>query len=258
MTAPGDDAPITSVRNPLVVDAARLGRTAERRLSGRTLLEGPVIVAEAVAAGFTPEIVFVAEGDRAGRDIAAASRARVVIVSDQVLSRLSTTQHPQSPVAVIAIPPPSARPGGRAVVAWEVGDPGNCGTLIRAAAAFGYDYLAGPGTADTWSPKVIRAAAGGHFHTGLGTAASLEEAGEGRTLVATVVAGGAPPHRLPDDAAILVGSEPHGLPPEAVAACAERVTIPMAGGVESLNAAVAGAIVAFLGARDPGANLTSP
>jgi TrmH family RNA methyltransferase len=256
MTAPAE--PITSVRNPLVADAARLGRARDRRRLGRTLLEGPGLVAEAVAAGIVPETVFVLSDDGAGAELAAASRGRVLMVSEQVLARVSTTQHPQSPVAVIAIPPSSARPGRRALVAWQLGDPGNCGTLIRTAAAFGYDYLAGPGSADTWSPKVLRAAAGSHFRAGIGDADTLDDVASGRTLVATVVAGGDPPGPLPPDAAILIGSEPQGLPPEVVAACATAVTVPMLGGVESLNAAVAGAIVAFLGAWDPGANLTSP
>jgi len=256
MTPP--DGPITSVRNPLVADAARLGRGQERRRVGKTLLEGPGLVAEALAAGITPETLFVLDGDPEGAELAAASKGRVVIVGEEVLARISTTQHPQSPVAVIAIPPPSVRPGSRALVAWQLGDPGNCGTLIRTAAALGYDYVAGPGTADTWSPKVLRAAAGGHFHTGIGGAADLAEVVAGRTPVATVVTGGGPPGPLPADAAILIGSEPHGLPEEVVAACSITVTVPMVAGVESLNASVAGAIVAFLGAWDPGANLTSP
>lgn len=66
-------------------------------------------------------------------------------------------------------------------------------------------------------------------------------------MVATVAKGGAPPGPLPANSVILVGSEPHGLPPDMVAAADHAVSIPMSSGTESLNAAVAGAIIAFLG-----------
>ena len=166
---------------------------------------------------------------------------------------MSSTREAQSPVAVIPIPAGEVPPGGRVIVVWGLGDPGNFGTLIRSAAAFGFGVLVGPGSADVWSPKVLRAAAGAHFRTPIGIASDLAavRAG-GRLIVATVPRGGEPPGRLPGAAAVLVGSEPHGLPGDIVAAADLRVTIPMAAGTESLNAAVAGAIVAYLGGIDRG------
>jgi len=241
-----------------VLEAARLGRSRERRGSGRTILEGPVLVGEAVSAGHRLERVFALTGDRAAREAARMAGCPLHPVGPEVLARPSTTDHPQTPVAVLVVPPPSARTGVRALVAWGLGDPGNCGTLIRTAAAFGYDYIAGPESAETWSPKVLRAATGGHFHTGIGLVDGIDRLREGRTLVATVPRGGGLPGPLPPNAAILIGSEPHGLPDEVVAACDLAVTVPMAGAIESLNAAVAGAIVAFIGASGPRANLATP
>jgi len=236
-----------------VLDAVRLHRHRGRVAAGRTLLEGPKIVGEAVARGVPLEAVFGLAGDDDGRSLAAAGEAEYLVVAPEVLAKVATTTTPQSPIAVIAIPDPTVTPGGRVMVAWGVGDPGNCGTLIRTAAAFGFRYLAGPGAADTWSPKVIRAAAGGHFSTQIGDVSDLDAVRSGgRIVVATVSAGGGAPGPLPPDAAILVGSEPHGLPAEITGAADLLVTIPMAPGAESLNAAVAGAIVAFVGSTGPG------
>lgn len=240
-------ADIVSPRNQAVLDAVRLHRRRGRIEAGSTLLEGPVLIGEALAHGVTVRSIFGRGDDDRGRALAAEAGIEYLAVSPGVLEKIATTDTPQSPVAVIAIPEGSVVSGGRVLLAWGVGDPGNCGTLIRTAAAFGYGYLAGPGAADTWSPKVLRAAAGGHFRTGVSEASDLHAARTGgRTLVATVASGGEPPGPLPADVAILVGSEPHGLPPEVVEAADIRVTIPMTPGAESLNAAVAGAIVAYL------------
>lgn len=219
---------------------------------GATLLEGPHLVAAAVEAGVPLVRVFAAAGDHDGIALADSAGVPVVVVAADVVAVLGTTEQPQSPIAVMPIPGPAVPPGGRVLVAWGVSDPGNCGTLIRSAAAFGYGYLSGPGTADTWSPKVLRAGAGAHFATGHGTADDLAAVRSGgRTIVATVARDGHPPGRLPPDAAVLVGSEAHGLPDDLVAMADDLITIPTAAGVESLNAGVAGAIVAYLGVFGP-------
>jgi TrmH family RNA methyltransferase len=236
---------VASPRNRRVQEAIKLHRARERAGSGCTLLEGPHLVAEAMRAGARFEHVFATPED----PLAEVARSRgidVVIVSERVLQRLSTTESPQSPAAVVEIPDPVIPESGHVIVCWGLGDPGNMGTLIRTAAAFGMGFAVGPGCVDPWSPKVLRAAAGGHFRTCVGSVADLSGLG-GRLLVATVARGGMPPGRLDAgrDSAVLVGDEAHGLPDEVVAAADVAVTIPMPGGMESLNAAVAGAIVAF-------------
>jgi TrmH family RNA methyltransferase len=157
-------------------------------------------------------------------------------------------------VAVAAVPAPVIPEHGDLIAAWGVGDPGNLGTLIRTAAAFGMSFAAGPGTADPWSPKVLRSGAGGQWSTPVGETADLEALrGSDRALVATVVSGGEPPvavHRYPT-VCVLVGDEALGLPADVVAAADVAVTIPMPGGTESLNAAVAGAILAYEVRRGP-------
>jgi TrmH family RNA methyltransferase len=194
-----------------------------------------------LATAFPLETVFTLEGD--GADYGGA---RVVAVTDEVVARIATTATPQAPVAVAVIPESVIADSGDLLVAWGVGDPGNVGTLIRTAAAFGFGFVCGPDTADTWSPKVVRAAAGASFRTAIGNAETIEglRAG-GRRVVAAVASGGAPPVRGPEAIALLIGSEAHGLPDDVVEAADIRVTIPMTSGSESLNAGVAGSILAY-------------
>lgn len=233
---------ISSTRNPAVMEAARLHRVRHRRDTRRTLLEGPSVVLEAIGAGVPLLEVYVLEGEPVPPGFADTAS----IVTADVLGKLAGTSSPRGPIAVIGIPE-SALPTDRpALVAWGVSDPGNCGTMVRTAAAFGYGYVSGPESADPWSPKVLRAGAGGHFRTTVATVGDLGSL-RGLRLVGTVARGGDAPGRVRAGEALIVGSEAHGLPDEVVAACDRLVTIPMRGGTESLNAAVAGGIAAYLG-----------
>jgi TrmH family RNA methyltransferase len=133
-------------------------------------------------------------------------------------------------------------------VLWELSDPGNVGTLIRTAAAFTLDVITTPGTADVWSPKVLRAGAGGHFDVGLAPVGSIDALKElGYRVIAAVARGGAWPDevQIRSPAALLIGNEAHGLPEEIVVAADIRVSIPMPGGIESFNAGVAGSLLAY-------------
>ena len=238
-------AHITSRRNPAVAAVARLHRVKHRRVTGLSVIEGPQLVEEAIDNGVKPKEIYGLDDDDSAR---LASRAGIplVTVSEPVLRKLSATETPQGPVAVIDIPQPAIPPNKRLLVAWGVADPGNCGTMLRSAAAFGYAYASGPGSADVWSPKVLRSAAGGHFQTEIGIVSTLEDL-SGRLLVGTVAEGGEVPGPVAQNAAVIIGSEARGLPSQIVDACDRLMTIPMPGGTESLNAAVAGAIVAYLG-----------
>jgi RNA methyltransferase, TrmH family len=234
----------------MVVGAARLHDRRGRAASGTALLEGPIVVGEAVAAGAGVETVFATADDERAAGLAETAGARLVIVGDVAFSRIATTASPQSPAAVVRIPAPSTPRHGHLLVAWGLSDPGNAGTLIRVAAAFGFAYVAGPGTVDPWAPKVLRAAAGAHFRTALGVCDGVDDLrATGRRLVAAVPRGGEAPGPFTADTALLIGSEAHGLPDDVAAACDALVTIPMAPGSESLNAAVAGAIIAFSAGR---------
>ncbi len=236
--------PIRSVKNARVAAAIELRRTRTRRRRGATLLEGPHLLDAAASAGASISVIFALTDDHHSRDLAATVGAEWIPVTPVVLRRLAPTEHPRGPVAVLEIPP--ARPPSRDTLVLAVRDPGNAGTLIRTAAAFGLDVVVADGAVDPWSPKVLRAAAGAHFHVAVGRGIP-----PGWKTIATIPRGGSelddlgslldPRHRW----AILVGDEAHGLPPELQASADVAVSIPMEGETESLNAAVAGALVAY-------------
>lgn len=234
--------PVRSPRNPRVARAAGLHRAAERRARGLTLLEGPHLLSEAVAARAAIIEVFGLPDDVEGRRLAGGSGAEWVAVSPEALARIASTEHPRGPVAVLAVP--GDAPPTRDALDVFVTDPGNAGTLIRTAAAFGLDVVFEVGAVDPWAPKVLRAGAGAHFRT---TVTRSSDPGVGRIL--TRNRGGVDPGGLgavldPGRRwAVVVGTEAGGIPAGVVGEVA--VTIPMPGGTESLNAAVAGAIVAY-------------
>ena len=128
---------------------------------------------------------------------------------------------------------------------WHVADPGNVGTLLRAADAFGAGVALSEGCADPTGPKAVRASMGAIFRVPL--SAFDEPAGK---RVALVAHGGTPLSELATggDVVLVLGAEREGLPPEVLEQCAERVSIPQAGG-ESLNVAMAGAIALYELAR---------
>jgi TrmH family RNA methyltransferase len=129
---------------------------------------------------------------------------------------------------------------------WHVGDPGNVGTLLRAADAFGAGVALSEGCADPTGPKALRASVGSIFRVPL---SDFEEPAGKR--VALVPGDGIPLPELDSggDVVLVLGAEREGLPPEVLERCDERVSIPQPGGGESLNVAMAGAIALYELAR---------
>lgn len=244
--------PVRSHRNPRVVEAARLHRVRERRATGKTILEGPGLLAEAVAAGVAPDVVFALREDEVTGQLARDHRFELTLVELAVLRRVTGTATPRGPAAVISVPAPVPPTGRDMIVAWGLSDPGNVGTLIRTAAAFGWGFGYTTGTADPWAPKVLRAGAGGHFRLAISSVESIQTLEDvGLATVALVVGGGVSPDALGSGShALLVGEEAPGLPPDVVEQSAHKVSIPMPGGTESLNAAIAAGIVIYELSKD--------
>lgn len=252
------DAVITSTANPLVREAAALAEAAARRRTGRHLAEGPRVVAEALRAGLA-ERVLVGEDVPLATDAALAaaldaSAAEVVRLGERALARVATTVTPTGPVAVVRTPALDAAlpPRGAVLVLDALADPGNVGTLVRAADAAGAAAVVVLGDgADPFSPKAVRASAGSCYHlpvlvrrdrvTGLAELALGRElhglAADASTSVFDAV--------VPEDLALVVGNEARGLDPATRGALTGTVAVPMRGGAESLNAALAGAIALF-------------
>ena len=247
-----------------------------RSAEGAYLVDGPVLLAEALASGASVRGVYVepdaarpAVGDVVDAATAAGVRVREVVPG--ALAKVLDLGSPQSVVAVVDQQPAecadvvaTAAAERRPLLALvEVADPGNVGTLVRTAEAAGCVGVVLVGScADLFNPKTVRATAGAVFRVPVAPAADLEQlrapSRHDVRLVGTVGDAGPPPECVALDGAavIVVGSEAHGLSAGSVAACDELVTIPMHGSVESLNAAVAGSVVAFEAARQrrsPGA-----
>jgi TrmH family RNA methyltransferase len=154
-------------------------------------------------------------------------------------------------VVAVAWPELEPRPGLRLVLD-GLQDPGNVGTLLRSAEAAGVGLvLATRGIADLYSPKVVRAAMGAHFSQPLRSDLSWDEIGAELGLCPVVYAADATasmPYYAADwrqPAALIVGSEAHGVSEEGGAWATHRIAIPMLGRAESLNAGVAGSVILF-------------
>ena len=228
--------PVRSHRAKSVVEASRLHRARERRARGLTLVEGPDVLCDVVEAGAE---VFETFG------VDPAEGSGIVPVDQRALERLAGTKSPRGPVAVVQIPTEWLDRDRSLLVSVGVSDPGNVGTMIRTAAAFGWGFAYTEGSADPWSPKTIRAGAGGQFQTPVAKVGSISELGEWE-LIATVVQDGEPPESMPGGrVALLIGEEAHGLPDTVIGVARHRMTIPTPGPSESLNAAIAAGIAVY-------------
>lgn len=258
---------LTNVRSDRVAAVRGLRQGAVRERTGRFLVEGPQGVREAVryAAERVHDLYLTeAAAGRYAVDIvqpALAAGLRVHSVSEQVLAAMCDAQTPQGVAAVVEVAHPTleavlaAKPT-RLVLLHEVRDPGNAGTVIRAADAAGFDaVLLSASSVDVTAPKVVRSTAGSIFHvpvvTALQTPATLEvlRAHGIRSLAAD----GAGPVTLGEadlsGAHVwLFGTEATGLPDGLRDACDTVVTVPIHGKAESLNLAMAATVCLYASA----------
>ena len=247
---------ITSRANPLITRFRKLASDRKlRRKEGLMVCEGPKMLSEALAWGFVPETALVTE-DFEGT---LPEETRTVQVPADLLKSVAPTQTPQKVLFLVPVPSaslPETLTGKRYLVLDGLQDPGNVGTLWRTADAFGADGLILlPGCADPWSPKTVRATMGACFRLPVWEAA-LEAAravfSRSRlALYATALRDDTLDLRELTDArcAVAVGSEGHGVSRALLDACDATVKIPMTDRCESLNAAVAGAVVLWELAR---------
>lgn len=217
---------------------------------------------EALAAGAVRELFCTPSQAREG----ISYDGPVHLVDERAAAALSETVHPQGVVAVCAlndVPVDAALARGPrlAVLLAEVNDPGNAGTVLRTADAAGAGLVAfGGGSVDPYNGKVVRSAAGSHFHVDLVCDVPAEQViaaaravglrvlaatGEGAADLDDEDAAG----RLVAPTLWVLGNEARGLPPDLAGRCDERVRIPIYGRAESLNLATAAAVVLYASAR---------
>ncbi len=252
---------ITSSSNSVIKRARSLLRRKGRYEERAFLVEGARAVFDAFAAGCTVEVVLL-RADPGMRDLGGRLPAGVSTrsVEPRVFDGISDVIHSQGILAIVSMDAlPHSRPKPDVVplllVVDAVLDPGNLGTLLRSAAGGGVsEVLVTPETVDPFNPKCVRAAMGAHFRIPL-VGASVEEVSHRVRTTPTVAladAGGSVDYAEVDwtgPGTIIVGGEAAGAS-EAIRSCATvTVRIPLSGGVESLNAGVAGSLLIFEAAR---------
>ena len=248
-------APITS-RSNARVKALRASFSGKASRPGEGVgIEGEHLVAEALRSGFEFETVFLRLGservlERAS--LAGLGKAKVVVLSADVFASAVETASPQGIAATILLREVvvASEVSGPVLVLEELQDPGNFGTLLRSAEAFGASLvMVTPGTVSQWNPKVMRASAGSVFRVAVvrGTLADIAARLVGVEVYAAVAQMDGAVSLLETQfgarCALMVGNEGAGLSAEAVALARHRVRIPCA--VESLNAAVAGSTLLY-------------
>ena len=252
---------ITSLQNPRIQHVRRLqAQVRARREAAECVVEGVRLSEEALEAGWQARLVLHLDnlsprGEAVVRGLAALG-AQVEVVSQQVMDAISDTETPQGLLAVLALQPLPLPPAPDFVLIPDgVRDPGNLGTILRTAAAAGVQaVLLPPGCADAYAPKVVRSAMGAHFRLpicsmdweGMRMYLNPPAAPRPRLYLADAAAG--LPYTQADlraATALVVGGEAEGAGAQAAKLADERLHIPMPGGAESLNAAIAAAILMF-------------
>jgi RNA methyltransferase, TrmH family len=247
-------------RGPRRVESRQNGRIKELRAAlargARTphiAVEGLHLIEEAVKSDLKLHTIFVRSGSEGLLEHLELGDAEVLIVTEDVFLSATTTEHPQGIAALVEAPEFTLQAMLRGtplvVIAAGLQDPGNLGTMVRSAEAFGATgMILLPGTVSLSNAKTLRASSGSAFRLPViamsadDAFAALREAGV-QIVAAVARDGGEADLRGP--CALLLGNEGSGLPDAWITSADARVTIPYPGAVESLNAAVAGSVLLY-------------
>jgi len=252
---------LTSPHNPRLARVRGLLEKRKQRDEEQAfVVEGVRLAEEALQAGQRPELLlYTSQLSERGQAVVEAFRTagvETLEVAPRLMDSLSDTETSQGVLGVFPLPQRGVEnlPAGLnfALIADNLRDPGNLGTLLRSAAAAGVQAaLLSPGTTDAFAPKVLRAGMGAHFrlpvlHLGWeAIRAACQEQGL-RVFLAEAASGAAMwDLDLRGPLALMVGSEAEGSSPEARSLASQAIRIPMPGQSESLNAAVAASILLF-------------
>lgn len=252
---------IQSRDNPFFKELVKLGGSARQRgKANQTLLDGTHLLAAYLDSGKLPQHILLNVAALRDAEITAllerAAGVPVTQLDDKLFAELSELKTPTGMLALIGLPQPTGTIADSrfALLLEDIQDPGNLGSMLRSAAAAGCDAVfLSTGCADAWSPKVLRAAMGGHFALNIRERQDLP--GVARAFPGTLLAASLQAKRslygcdLRGNVAFLVGNEGAGLSAGLLDMATQTVAIPMTGKIESLNAAAATAICLFEAVR---------
>jgi TrmH family RNA methyltransferase len=266
---------VQSKQNARLKELRRALAFPVREGRGLAGIEGPNLLKEAIRAGLRIDCVFAAEGFEAVLEsLPLPPETEILLMPKELLDSALTTEAPQS-IAALVEPPDwtwahvvgahvlggTEKSPALVIVLDALQDPGNLGTILRSAEAFGADgIICLPGTVSAWNPKAVRASAGSIFRLPVLTVsaedcfAQLLEAG---VKIWTTTVKAAQPANLVDlcgPVAILIGNEGNGVSDHLAARANGRLTIPCPGPVESLNAAVAASVLLYEASRQRAGN----
>lgn len=248
---------LTSLANPAIKRIRSLQRRKARLQERAFVVEGVRAVDDVFAAGIEPDMVVLREDS--DYEVPEAMATNVRRVTSEVFNQLTDVAHPQGVLAVVPMLPEAPLPGVATnpfvVVVDGVRDPGNMGTLFRSAAGAGVDHLViGPESVDPYHPKSVRAAMGAHLRIPFSQANSEEIARYSHDFPVIALAD-ATGNALYDSVnwhqacVLIIGGEAFGPTATSRDIANVIVSIPLANGVESLNAGVAGSLLMFEAAR---------
>jgi TrmH family RNA methyltransferase len=250
---------ISSVHNERVKYIRSLARRRVRQREGRFVVEGTRLIDEMARAGVGPALLLYTaswaatpDGQRLLPALAPAA-AECWLVGEAALAACADTESPQGVLAVVPFVQVEPRPGPILVLD-QLRDPGNLGTILRSAEAAGIgQVILAPGTVDVYNPKVVRGAMGAHFRLPVAELGWPQIAARvaGRAVWLAEAGGDVAYDRVDWQASsvLIVGGEAQGAGRQAARLASGRVCIPMAGGTESLNAAMATTVILFEMAR---------
>jgi TrmH family RNA methyltransferase len=246
---------ITSSQNSkLKLVRALMGRAKERREANAFVVEGVRLIEEAIIAGWQFQFVLYSDGlSQHGKDLIETLSAKNIEVDDvagDLLQKLSDTETSQGILAVIeSISLPVPESPNFVLIPDQIRDPGNLGTLLRTAVATGIQAVfLPPETTDVFAPKIIRAGMGAHFWLSihLMTWEEIKERTKDMHIhLADMDGVSCWETDLRQPLALIIGGEAEGASDEAQRLASQKISIPMAGNVESLNASVAGSVLMF-------------
>ena len=245
---------ISSRTNPTVQLLASLEKKKYREAEGLFLCEGRKLCCEAIGR-CTVRYAVIREDKAEGElySLCENSGGEIIVLSESAFAKISKDQAPDGVAFAVEIENNSAESfeGERVVMLDSVRDPGNVGTVIRSAAAFGYDRVILSDCADIYNPKTVRATMGAVFKmkfTVTEMSGSVIEMlkGEGRRVIAAALGesaltlGESP---LLESDCVVIGNEGHGVSKDTLDGCTDVIRIPMTDKTESLNAAVAASVI---------------